>query len=140
MSVSVRVVPAAASSIVCGMSAQWRNGRNSHTGTKSREAVTLDQEPQHIFSRKLFQPASHIKSTATHPVFKIKGSAAHLHALDLKLHVVLSCCLAILPFFPSVSILPVLYFLSVVEDDAAILWPETHGHIVTGAQWLYFSV
>ncbi len=29
--------PAAASSIVCGMSAQWRNGRSNHTGTETTD-------------------------------------------------------------------------------------------------------
>lgn len=65
--------------------------------------------------------------------FKIKSLLADLHALDLQLHVVLSRRLAIFPFLPGVSILPVLHLLPVVEDDAAILRPETHAHSVITA-------
>lgn len=44
-----------------------------------------------------------------------------LHALDLQLHVVLSGGLPILPLLPQVTILPVLHFLTIVEDNGAIL-------------------
>lgn len=46
-----------------------------------------------------------------------------LHALDLELHVVLACGLAILPLLPQVTILPVLHLLAVVQDDGAVLRP-----------------
>lgn len=61
----------------------------------------------------------------THCLVTTAWGGADLHALDLQLHMVLSCCFSILPFLPAVSVLPVLHFLPVVEDDAAILGPET---------------
>lgn len=51
--------------------------------------------------------------------------AADLHALDLQLHVVFSRRLSILPFLPAVSVLSVLHLLPVVQDDAAVLRPDT---------------
>lgn len=65
---------------------------------------------------------------------------ADLHALDLQLHVVLSRCFSILPFLPAVSVLPILHLLPVVEDDAAVLRPETETSAVLLACCDPFSV
>lgn len=56
-------------------------------------------------------------------VLQVGQCAAHLHALDLQLHVVLSRRFPILPFLPAVSILPVLNLLPVVQNNAAVLRP-----------------
>lgn len=55
----------------------------------------------------------------------VRARAADLHALDLQLHVVFSRRLSILPFLPAVSVLSVLHLLPVVQDDAAVLRPDT---------------
>lgn len=56
-------------------------------------------------------------------VFWIQADSHH-HALDLQLQVIFSCRLSIFSFLPAVSIVPVLHFLPVVKDNAAVLRPE----------------
>lgn len=51
------------------------------------------------------------------------------NALDFQFHVVLSSCFSIFPLFPAVSVLPIPYLLTAVEQHSAWWWPANRYHI-----------